>query len=142
MSSEEFCDPLDKNQPVLRLISQFPVLFSLLGSLFIIFIYTCYKETRNFAYKLILQISIADFIYCFAHFFNESASVYIPIDSGYLCSIQAFLINFSMEASFMWTMVVAWTLYATVVLSRLDTQKKFWIYAVYGYLIPLVASSM
>ena len=142
ITSEEYCDALDNNSASLRLMSQIIVLLSLCGSLFVILIYTCWRETRNFAFKLVLQISIADFIYCFAHFFSDSQYLDIPIDDGTLCTIQGFLVNFGMVSSFMWAMVVAWTLFATVVLIKPDIQNKFWIYCIYGYLVPLLTSIM
>ena len=139
---EAFCDPLDKNDYSLKLVSQICVLLSLFGSTFVILAYTCWKDTRNFAYKLILQISISDFIYCMAHFLNENEILSLPILPGTLCSIQGFLVNFGMVSSFMWSMIVAWTLFASLVLRRTELHKKFKVYCIYGYLIPLLTSIM
>ena len=140
--SQIYCDPLDKGSYDLRLMSQITMLLSLVGSLFVICMYSCFKEARNFAYKLILQISISDFIYCAAHFFGKGLYLNQSVDPGVLCYIQAFLVNFSMEASFLWTMLVAWTLFSTTVLSRPAVQKRFWLYCIYGYMIPLIASTV
>jgi len=139
-SDLEYCDSLDNNSASLRLMSQIIVLLSLCGTLFVILTYTCWRETRNFAFKLVLQISISDFIYCIAHFFSNNEYLDIPIDSGTLCTIQGFLVNFGMVSSFMWAMVIAWTLFATVVLIKPEVQSKFWIYCIYGYAIPLLTS--
>ncbi len=141
-TTEEYCDSLDNNSAALRQMSQIIVLLSLIGSIFVILAYTCWRETRNFAFKLVVQISIADFIYCMAHFFSDSQYLDIPIDSGTLCTIQGFLVNFGMVSSFMWAMVVAWTLFATVVLTKPDIQNKFWLYCIYGYVVPLITSIM
>jgi len=139
---EPVCDPLDRNDYSLKLVNEICVLLSLVGSIFVILVYTCWKDARSFAYKLILQISISDFIYCMAHFLDKNVSLSLPITPGTLCSIQGFLVNFGMVSSFMWSMVVAWTLFASVVLRRIDLDKKFWIYCIYGYLIPLLTSIM
>lgn len=140
MSEAEYCDPLDKNDYLLSNIAQFSVFFSLLGSLFVILVYTCFKSSRNFAYKLILQISISDLIYCTSHFLREKSRFHLGLEAGALCTTQGFLVNFGTMSSFMWAFIVAWALYYTVVLQRFDLQKKFKELAYYGYGVPFLMS--
>lgn len=140
MSEAEFCDPLDKNDYLLSMIAQFSVFFSLLGSLFVILVYACFKSSRNFAYKLILQISISDFIYCLAHFMREGQYFHTEISPGKLCTTQAFLVNFGTMCSFIWAMIVAWALYYTVVQRQFDLHRKFKTLVFYGYGLPFLMS--
>jgi len=140
MSEAEYCDPLDKNDYLLSQIAHFSVFVSLLGSIFVILMYTCFKSSRNFAYKLILQISISDFIYCSSHFLREESRFHRAILPGSLCTTQGFLVNFGIMSSFMWALIVAWALYYAVVLQRYELQWKFKQLALLGYGIPFVMS--
>ncbi len=142
MSEAVFCDPLDKNDHTLSLIAQFSVIFSLAGSLFVILMYSFFKNSRNFTYKLILQISISDFIYCISHFYREQKYFSQRISPGTLCTTQAFFLNFGLMASLAWVLIVSWTLYSTVVLEKHNIQNKFRTFAVLGYGLPFIFSLM
>lgn len=86
-------------------------LFSIAGCLFIIGMYSVFKELRKLAFKLIMILSVFDLL--------NAISFVIPTYqteiNGGVCVVQGILMNFSTFAATLWTSFIALTLYLIVV---------------------------
>ena len=104
---------------------------SLLGCLFIILVYLLFKELRVFAFKLVVHMTIGDFL----------RSLGFLLQSHYLCPVQAMLIQAGSLASILWNGVIARTLYLSVVLELRDMEEMEarYTYGVYGVVAVLTA---
>jgi len=77
---------------------------SLMGSLFIIISYFTFPSLRSFAFKLILMVSISDFLREVSYLLSSSIS-------SSLCYPQAVLMTFGEVASILWVGSIAYTIH-------------------------------
>jgi len=77
---------------------------SLAGSLFIIVSYISFPRLRSFAFKLVLMVSISDFL-------RSCSYILSPAIAPYLCRPQAVLMTFSELASILWICSIAFTIH-------------------------------
>jgi len=111
---------------------------SLLGSLFIIFTYICFKKIRNYAYKLVTYLSIADVLLSIGNIMSVTTMKNTQEDST--CHAQAFLINYGGLASILWTSIIAWSIYSATVLSAKNLRQKNWKFFIFGFGFSLLLS--
>jgi len=140
MDSEDAESPsLNPNETSLLVIALVEAILSLLGSLFIILTYVLIKRLRNFAFKLVVCLSISDVIISTGNLFTGDALDGYTNDS--LCYLQSVLKNYGGLASVLWTTVIAYTLYSTVVVQRsiLNLYGKF---VLFGFGIPLLMTGI
>jgi hypothetical protein len=98
-----------------------PNVLSILGSLFIIFVFISFKSLHKFAFKLIFILSIFDLL--------SSIAFLIPTwDSDYTspsCQVQAILISFFTFAGVVWTAFIAVSLYYIIAKNKVFPEK-YW----------------
>ena len=94
---------------------------SILGSLFIIFVFISIKSLHKFAFKLIFILSIFDL-------FSSIAFLIPTWDANYnspSCQIQAILISFFTFGGVIWTTFIAVSLYYIIAKNKVFPEK-FW----------------
>eukprot|EP00743_Colponemidia_sp_Colp-15_P003637 GILK01003926.1.p1 GENE.GILK01003926.1~~GILK01003926.1.p1 ORF type:complete len:317 (-),score=26.39 GILK01003926.1:333-1283(-) len=82
---------------------------SLVGSSFIIFCYWYFKNLRRFAFKLVFILACSDAAYEIANLLGD------PADGSGLCYVQAVLVSYFGLTSVLWSGVIAYTVYETVI---------------------------
>jgi len=138
MDNEDI-DYLDPNERYLMIITFIVSTLSLCGSLFIIFTYTCIKRLRNFAFKLVVYLSISDVILTFGNMLISDQ--FDDATSDQVCYLQALLTNYGGLASILWTTVIAYTLYITVVKQK-SAPTYHGRFLLYGFGIPLLMTAI
>lgn len=118
-------------------------ILSFFSCIFIIFLYVFAKSLRNYAFKLVLCITINDLI--------RTICLIFPIiyyDYKYLCTIIGFIFIFSSLGSILWTLVISLTLYQVIIQHKENFEKyySFWmafiiIYSCILCIIPLFTDS-
>ena len=114
---------------------------SLFGSLFMVTIYIVFKENRNFAFKLVFCLSISDIFLSIGNILTLG-EYHKPENSEAMCVLQGFVRNYFGLCSVFWTMVIAWTLYSTVIRNITNGvvyERRFYLFA-YG--VPLIITIM
>lgn len=101
---------------------------SLCGSLFILAIFASSASVRSYAFKLVFYMTIADTI--------RAAGYIIPTSTNSLCITQAVLTNFGALSGVLWTSIIAFSIYAVVVLEleNIQSYEKFTV--IIGYILP------
>jgi len=137
MSDFDLYNSQNKFLIILTIIS---AVFSITGSILIISTYIFFKKIRNYAFKLVMYLSISDI---FLSVGNLLAIVTLKQegDQG-LCKLQSFLVNFGGLSSILWTSVIAWNIYAATVLSQRNFKQKNKKFLLFGYGLPLLMSVM
>lgn len=116
---------------------------SLCGSVFILVIYYKFPVLQNFAYKMVVYLSLSDLIMSTAKLMTifRITEVQNQDEDDYLCYTQAFLINFGGLSSILWTTCISYAMKVSVVSGKTevpeDYENKFLAYA-FG--VPFVAS--
>lgn len=88
---------------------------SLIGGLFIILSYIWYRSLRNFPYKLIVILTIADVL---------NSGAYLMGFDHRLCQAQAALMQFFTVATFLWTGTFALNVYMVLVRHKSDVAAR------------------
>ncbi len=83
--------------------------FSFLGSSFICFCYLIFKDLRKFAFKLVFFLSLSDVLLSVSDMLGD------PQDGTATCTFQAVVNSYFAIASILWTTMIAYCLYATVI---------------------------
>jgi len=126
----------------MKILILIAIVMSLLASLYIIVIYICYKKTRNFAFKMVFYLNIADFCYSVAELFtlkNPDFLFDVEFSEG-ICLAQSFLMTWFGLSSIIWTSIIAWTLYSTAILNNTNIEEKEIKYIFLGFILPMIAS--
>mmetsp|Transcript_7653 Transcript_7653/g.10561 ORF Transcript_7653/g.10561 Transcript_7653/m.10561 type:complete len:320 (+) Transcript_7653:140-1099(+) len=124
--------PLSSSEEeIINAVLYFSSGLSLLGSLFIIFTYILFKETRTFGTKLIFFLSIADFCAALSWFpWNVNST---------LCTVQASILQFSEIASYMWSFVISFSLFQVFFLEHQEEPgKRFVLYHTISWGYPAI----
>ena len=129
---------INNNEKYLLVITFIVSIISLFGSLFIILTYIFVKRLRNFAFKLVVYLSFSDVILTVGNMlvsdqFDES-------HSDTVCFLQALLTNYGGLATIIWTSIIAFTVYTTVVQHKKNITNSHFILILFGYGIPLILS--
>lgn len=126
-----------------KIMTLIATIFSFLTSFYIILIYIFYPRIRNFAFKMVFYLNIAVCFFAIA----ELLSLGIPdflfsniAKSDELCYVQSFMITWFGLSSIIWTSIIAWTLYSTVILNNTDIENKEAKYLTIGFVLPLFAA--
>lgn len=141
-----YCDPADDGSAnEKRLFALIPVTLSILGGLILIFLYIKHRYLRNFAFLLVIHITVSDLLYCFAHFMeiNDLEDNFDLEDQSTVsiqCYIQAAIIQFGGLSSIFWTGMVAFTLYSTVVLNYREIQRNYVRFCLWSYGFPAITT--
>jgi len=119
--------------------------FGTLGSLFIIFSFIFFKESRSFGTKLVFFLSISDFGFSLSTSFFWK---YVNNEHKIACTTQGVLIQFFSAVSVLWSFFIGFSVYMNLWTERIDIEKltKYfhivaWGYPVIAALIPLLHDS-
>lgn len=105
-------------------------ILSILGCFFIIILYF-FLKLKIFAYKLVLYMAIADLVH--------SVCLLLPLTEPW-CHIQGFLLEFSSLSSIIWTAIMAYSLYESVIKLNSNIEAKEKHYLIVGFIVPLLIS--
>eukprot|EP00112_Aurelia_sp_Birch-Aquarium-sp1_P003841 Seg1433.2 transcript_id=Seg1433.2/GoldUCD/mRNA.D3Y31 product="G-protein coupled receptor 157" protein_id=Seg1433.2/GoldUCD/D3Y31 len=103
-------------------------LLSMLGSFIIIASFAAWKDIRTTSRKILLFLSISDFLTAISNFigtFAVSVSMNQRDPQNTLCVAQSFVTNSVSIASFLWTQTLAVYLYLAILKNKQALAKKF-----------------
>lgn len=114
---------------------------SLLGTIFILILFACYKQLRSFTFRLVVYMQISDLMLS-AGIVMVAYENFEESFSGAYCKAQAFILNFGVFATSFWcailTFVMLWSIKTSTSLKHLKLHEK--TLALIGYAIPLFLS--
>ena len=103
-------------------------ILSIIGSLIIIACYVAFKDMRTVGRKLLVYLSVADFLTAFGNFLGimwyYSRDGMSESGVKWFCEFHAALTFFSSISSFLWTVAIALHLYICVVKKDAHTADK------------------
>lgn len=121
-------------------ITIFTAVLSTFGSVLILLTYLRFKKIRNYAFKLIVYLSISDLILTVGGLL--SLYTYNSRDNDIVCLTQSFLYNIGGLSSIIWTSIIAWNIYSATVLGAKKKAPKNIKYLLLGYCLPAAISFM
>lgn len=108
-------------------------LLSLLSTSTVIFSYVFKISTRNFAYKLVVYLQIADLMLSISNILI----VFDDISIEY-CIFNSYIITASCNASIMWTLLIAFAVYQNVIQNNQSIFRYEKYFIIIGYLFPFI----
>lgn len=116
---------------------------SFFGTLFIIISFCIWKDIQTTSRRILLYISVADFLTSVATIIALSSSWIRGHESKLACNVQSVLGTFSVLASFFWTVFMALYLYITVCRKNADLAKRLMpLFHGCGWGIPVTMVSL
>ncbi len=115
---------------------------SILGSIFILFVFFCFKDLRTWAFELVALLAFSSIINSFSYIFYYFDSGTSDIDKN-KCYAQAFLMVWFENSQFIWAMLIGFSIYESIVLSKEEeevTARKRICYFFIAFVIPLLFS--
>lgn len=110
---------------------------SLISTLIVISLYILNKKMRDFAFRLVFYLQISDFLLSLSMIMLGSQNFSKEFNYKF-CQAQAFLINFGVLGTSIWTFIITLIMLQTRNI-HIDSLKKYEKYYVScGYLIPLL----
>jgi hypothetical protein len=110
-------------------------IISAITNLLIFIAYVYFKDLRNYNYRLVFYMSMSELLTCIGNFY---LAFMLPWwSSCTICTIQAIILNFSCLSSVLWTSVIAFTIYRSLVLEKTDGWKYEMYYLLYAFGLPL-----
>lgn len=91
---------------------------SMIGSVFIIMMFWLFTDLRNFAFKLVVMVSVCDLILGFGIYLGDGN------DDNTLCHFQAFIIQFGSISEVLWTAVIAYSIREVVLVQPRNTSVE------------------
>lgn len=137
LSSEALDQDFSMTMKILFMIA---AILSLLAALYIIMIYLFYPHIRNFAFKMVFYLNIADCCFSIGQLLTLGSPYFLfnVEKSEPLCLTQAFMITWFGLSSIIWTSIIAWTLYSTVIMNNTDIESKEAKYLLWGFVLPMI----
>ena len=108
-------------------------LLSFLSTSTVIFSYIFKISTRNFAFKLVVYLQIADLMLSISNIlivFDEKSSEY--------CIFNSYIITASCNASVIWTLIIAFAVYQNVIQNNQSIFKYEIFFLIIGYFFPFI----
>jgi hypothetical protein len=105
-------------------------LFSILGSLFIFFVFIVHKKIRKLPYRLIIYLTISDL--------GTAIAFCLPITNSVLCNIQGCLLSYFMLSSIFWCAILSHAM-VKVIKYNFDLQKYEKRYILFGFGLPFLS---
>lgn len=153
--SESILKLANDNVPVY--ISMVSCVFSCLGSILIITTFICWKDIRSGSRWIITYLSVADFftaasylagsinllVFRVADKVHGQTATVACINFDAVCRIQSFFSSWSSMSSFLWTLVLAFYLFWTIVKREVRTVNRlfpFYHLLAWGLPMPIILS--
>lgn len=125
----------DSNEQYLVILTLVVSSLSFAGSMFIVATHTYFKSIRNFAFRLIFHLTLAEIISTVARFISVSQ---YKKPSNKLCLIEAVFTNYGDLSSILWTMLISYTIHLTVAKSsQADLKNKMNLFRFIGFGLPI-----
>ena len=101
-------------------------LLSAFGSLAIILSYICWKDIRTTSRKILLFLSLSDFLIAISNMLGLQTSIKKNLSDPFndLCVTQSFITNSVSIMSFLWTLTLALYLYTAIILNKQELGKR------------------
>ena len=139
--------------PTPLILSIISCTFSMIGSSLIVLTYVLWADIRTGSRRIITYLSIADFVTAAGYIMGsinfidyrlkvqsdsvDNAEACITFDE--VCQIQSFISSWSSNTSFLWTLILAFFFYWTIVKGEIDkVMQLFPIYHIVAWLFPLL----
>ena len=103
---------------------------SCVGCCFVCFVYVYFRDTRSFAYRLVVYMSLMDI--------GHAIGFFLPERPESLCKAQAMITSYFSLAAVLWTAALAFTLYDAVV-RRKDVASLELKLVIFANGLPLLA---
>lgn len=100
----------DDEVEIIKIISTLCSILSIASSLFIFSLFWFFKEIRNFNLELVIWYSISSTLYLITPFFPFN-----PNEKPTWCAIQAFTLTWFQIACHMWTCIIGYTAFISVI---------------------------
>lgn len=126
---------MEKNE----ILATITTILSLFGTLFIIVSFFLWKDIRTTSRRILVYISIADFLTCVATIAAITNFWLSRTENKEVCFVQSIIGTFSVLCSFFWTVSLALHLYISVCWknSRL-AERLLYLFHVFGWGIPTI----
>eukprot|EP00112_Aurelia_sp_Birch-Aquarium-sp1_P003840 Seg1433.1 transcript_id=Seg1433.1/GoldUCD/mRNA.D3Y31 product="G-protein coupled receptor 157" protein_id=Seg1433.1/GoldUCD/D3Y31 len=100
-------------------------ILSMLGSLFIILSYIAWKDIRTTSRKVLVWLSISDFLIALGNVSGTFFHSTTPLLKDYKCIAQSFVISSASISSFLWSVTLAVCLYMTIIKNQQSLFETF-----------------
>jgi hypothetical protein len=119
---------------------------SILGCLFIILVFFCYKSVRSFQFECVVNLTISSLLTTCSYLIyfvdiKDKSSSSSELDSK-LCNFQAFLMLWFENAQYIWGFLIAWSTYQYVLYFEDNNYKTSFFkrlrYHLIGFGLPLI----
>ena len=101
--------------PLNKTLVSITTILSMLGSLFIILSYIAWKDIRTTSRKVLVWLSISDFLIALGNISGTFFQSTTPLLHDYKCIAQSFVISTASISSFLWSVTLALCLYMTII---------------------------
>ena len=101
--------------PLNKTLVSITTILSMLGSLCIILSYIAWKDIRTTSRKVLVWLSISDFLIALGNISGTFFQSTIPLLKDYKCIAQSFVISTASISSFLWSVTLALCLYMTII---------------------------
>ncbi|CAG9334516.1 unnamed protein product [Blepharisma stoltei] len=106
---------------------------SFIGCFFILLMYLFFKELRSFSFRLVQYMSIIDLFH--------SITLMLPWDeSNWWCIIQASSLQYTALSSIVWSLIIAYALYDSVINQNSKVELNEIKFILVGYLSPILTA--
>lgn len=105
-------------------------IFSILGSLFIFFVFIVHKKIRKLPYRLIIYLTISDL--------GTSIAFCLPVSDSWLCNIQGGLLSYFMLSSIFWCGIISHAM-VKVIKYNFDLEIYEKRYFLFGFGLPILS---
>lgn len=117
---------IDEELETVFIINTVASSLSVIGCLFIIFMYFVFKELKKFAFKIVAVLSAFDLLNAVSFVIPTYASRVHDLD----CLVQGIFMDFSAFAAVLWTSFIGVVLFCVVVRGYTDLEKLFFRFLV------------
>lgn len=126
-----------------EILATITTVLSLFGTLFIIVSFFLWKDIRTTSRRILVYISIADFLTCVATIAAITNFWLSGTENKEVCFVQSIIGTFSVLCSFFWTVSMALYLYISVCWknSRL-AERLLYLFHVFGWGIPAIIATI
>lgn len=126
-----------------KYLASITTFLSFFGTLFIIISFYVWKDIQTTSRRILLYISMADFLTSVATIIALSSSWIWGRETEAACTVQSVLGTLSVLASFFWTVSMALYLYITICWKNADLAKKLMpLFHGCGWGIPVIMVSL
>lgn len=114
---------------------------SLIGSILIIILYTCYKQLRSFVFSLVLFLAISEVFNSLANMMSINLLIKEGQSNRFdspVCNLQSIIITYTDICTLTWIIIISHTISHLMVNYNQEVAKRKVIFILLGFGIPLI----